>query len=216
VVDATSDSPTHHPRQDARILVAVTGASGSIYAERLVDILRTKVERVYLLFSDAGLQVVRHELKPRTEGFSLVRAAAGDLDPADRQVIRLLDNNDLFAPVASGSSAPTAMVVLPTSMGTLGRICHGISSNLLERSADVCLKQKRPLVLCPRETPLSAIHLKNMLQLAEYGASIVPAMPAFYQHPKSIEDLVDFMVGRVLEVLDLPHGLYPPWNSRMR
>ena len=112
---------TPHSRQDARILVAVTGASGSIYAERLVDILRTRVERVYLLFSDAGLQVVRHELKPRAEGFSLIRAASGDLDPADRQVIRLLDNNDLFAPVASGSSAPTAMVVLPTSMGTLGR-----------------------------------------------------------------------------------------------
>jgi len=199
-----------------RILVAVTGASGAIYAERLIDVLRTKVDRVYLLFTDAGQQVVRHELKPKNDGFSLVRAAAGEVNLEDRQVIRLLDNRDLFAPVASGSSAPTAMIVMPASMGTLGRICHGISSNLLERSADVCLKQKRPLVLCPRETPLNAIHLKNMLQLAEYGASIVPAMPAFYQHPKSVEDLVDFMVGRVLEVLNLPHALYPAWNSRMR
>ena len=199
-----------------RILVAVTGASGALYAERLVDVLRRKVPRVYLLFSETALKVVRHELKPRDGGFSLAKAAQGELAEEDRQVVRLLRNDDLFAPVASGSSAPTAMVVLPCSMGSLARIAQGISSNLLERSADVCLKQKRPLIVCPRETPLSTIHLRNMLTLAEAGAHIVPAMPAFYQHPKTIEDLADFQVGRVLEALGLDHDLYDPWNARMR
>lgn len=201
---------------ERRIMIGVTGASGAIYAERLVDVLKSKVERIYLVFTDAAEKVVRHELKPRTDGFSLARAAQGELAEADRKTIRLLRNDDLFAPVASGSSAPTSMVVLPCSMGTLARIAQGISGNLLERSADVCLKQKRPLVICPRETPLSAIHLRNMLSLSELGVHMVPAMPAFYQHPKSVEDMVDFVVGRVLEVLDLPHELYPAWNARMR
>src|SRR5690348_4565061 len=130
-----------------RILIAVTGASGSIYAERLAEVLVTKVERIYLLFSDTAKQVVHHELKAKDEGFSLVRAAQGELDEGHRSVVRLLKNDDLFAPVASGSSAPTAMVVMPCSMGTLARINQGISNTLIERSADVCLKQKRPLIL---------------------------------------------------------------------
>ena len=199
-----------------RILVAVTGASGSVYAERLVTALLPCVPRVYLVLSETAAKVVRHELKAHDDGFSLVRAAGGEVAERERGALRLLRNDDLFAPVASGSSAPTAMVVLPCSMGTMARIAHGISSNLIERAADVCLKQKRPLLVCPRETPLSTIHLKNMLALAEAGAHIIPAMPAFYQHPKSIEDLVDFQVGRVLEGLGLPHDLYPAWNSRMR
>jgi 4-hydroxy-3-polyprenylbenzoate decarboxylase len=199
-----------------RILVGVTGASGSIYAERLVEVLREIVPRIYLVATDTGLQVVRHELKPREEGFSLVKALSGELAERDRGVIRVVKNDDLFAPVASGSSAPTAMVVLPCSMGSMARINQGISSNLLERAADVCLKQQRKLVICPRETPLSVVHLRNMLSLAEMGVSIVPAMPAFYQGPKSIGDMVDFVVGRVLEMLGLEHALYPPWNARMR
>jgi 4-hydroxy-3-polyprenylbenzoate decarboxylase len=153
---------------EQRILVGVTGASGAVYAERLVDILRRRVARIYLVFSETALQVVRNELKPNEAGFSLVRAAAGEL------------------------------------------------AEDVERAADVCLKQKRPLLLCPRETPLSTIHLRNMLALAEAGAHLIPAMPAFYQHPKSIQDLVDFHVGKVLEALSLPHELYPAWNSRMR
>jgi flavin prenyltransferase len=201
---------------DHRILIGVTGASGAVYAERLVQVLRTLVPRVYVVMTDSAAKVVRHELKPHVDGFSLARAAEGEVPEADRGVIRLLKNDDLFAPVASGSSAPTSMVVLPCSMGTLARISQGISGNLLERSADVCMKQRRPLILCPRETPLSAIHLRNMLSLAELGAHIVPPMPAFYQRPQSIQDLVDFVVGRVLELLDLPHDLYPAWNARMR
>jgi 4-hydroxy-3-polyprenylbenzoate decarboxylase len=199
-----------------RILVAVTGASGAIYAERLIDVLRKKVPRIYLLATASGLQVIRHELKPQQEGFSLVRTLSGELSTEDKQVIRLCRSDDLFSPVASGSSVPTAMVVLPCSMGTLGRIHAGVSSNLLERAADVVLKQKKSLILCPRETPLNTIHLRNMLGLAEMGAHIVPAMPAFYQAPREISDLVDFMVGRVLEALELPHDLYPAWNARLR
>ncbi len=201
---------------EPRILVGVTGASGSIYAERLIEVLRGLVPRIYLVATDAGAQVVRHELLPRSDGFSLVRALAGDLDEGDRSIIRVVRNDDLFAPVASGSSAPTAMVVMPCSMGSMARINQGISSNLLERAADVCLKQGRKLVICPRETPLSVVHLRNMLSLAEMGVHVVPAMPAFYQGPRTIGDMVDFVVGRVLEVLGLEHELYPPWNARMR
>ena len=202
--------------QAQRILVGVTGASGSIYAERLVSALIERVPRVYLLFTDTGRQVTRHELRPHSDGFSLARAASGELAESERSTVRLLNNDDLFAPVASGSSAPTAMVVAPCSMGTMARINQGISGNLLERAADVCLKQKRPLVIAPRETPLSTIHLRNMLSLSEMGAHIVPAMPAFYQHPKSIGDMVNFVVGRLLEALQLDHNLYEPWNPRMR
>lgn len=202
--------------QAQRIMVGVTGASGSIYAEHLIAALITRVPRVYVLFTDTGKQVTRHELKPHHNGFSLARAAGGELAEGERSVIRLLKNDDLFAPVASGSSAPTAMVVAPCSMGTMARINQGISGNLLERAADVCLKQKRPLIIAPRETPLSTIHLRNMLSLSEMGAHIVPAMPAFYQHPESIGDMVNFVVGRLLEALQLDHKLYEPWNPRMR
>ncbi len=199
-----------------RILIGVTGASGSIYAERLIAVLRTRVERIYLVATESGVKVAQHELKRHEDGFSLVRALAGEIDEADRKVIRLCRNDDLFAPVASGSSAPTAMIVMPCSMGSMARIHQGVSSNLLERAADVCLKQSRRLIICPRETPLNVIHLRNMLGLAEMGVAIVPAMPAFYQHPKTIEDMVDFVVGRVLELLGMDHELYPAWNARMR
>lgn len=201
---------------ERRILIGITGASGSVYGERLIDFLRTRVERVYVVATESGMKVARHELKPRHDGFSLARLLEGDVDPHDRAVLRVLKNDDLFAPVASGSSAPTAMAVVPCSMGSLARISHGLSSNLLERAADVCLKQRVPLVLCPRETPLSTIHLRNMLSLSEMGVRIVPPMPGFYQAPKTIDDMIDFVVGKVLEQLDVAHDLYPAWNARMR
>ena len=207
------------PRDPAkqRILIAVTGASGSVYAERLVEVLLEQVGRIYLVMSSTAQKVMDHELSGTKEGgFSLREAAHGRVAEAHRSVLRVLNVDDLFAPVASGSSAPTAMVVLPCSMGSLARMAQGISGNLIERAADVCLKQRRPLLICPRETPLSLIHLRNMMALAEAGAQLVPTMPAFYQHPKTIEDLVDFQVGRVLELLGLGHELYPPWNRRMR
>lgn len=196
----------------------MTGASGSIYAERLIQECATRFPRVYVVATDAARQVADHELSPSTDDgrISLRQLLAGEVAPGQREVIRVFRNDDLFAPVASGSSAPTDMVVVPCSMGSLARVAQGLSSNLVERSADVVLKQRRRLIIVPRETPLSSIHLRNMLTLAEMGVDIVPAMPAFYQRPSSIDDMVDFVVGRVLELLDVDHGLYRPWNSRMR
>lgn len=198
-----------------RILVGVTGASGAIYAERLIAELLAKIERVYLITTEAGVKVARHELHAHEHGFSLVRALDRRLSREESERLRIFAIDDLFAPVASGSAAAQAMIVTPCSMGTLSRISTGASSNLLERAADVMLKQKRPLLLCPRETPLSAIHLDNMAKLAHLGVSIVPAMPAFYQQPKSIDDMVNFVVGRILELLDIEHTMYKPWNARM-
>lgn len=197
-----------------RIFIAVTGASGSVYADRLVQCLRGRVDRIYLCATEAGLKVIDHELPSASVLRSLLN---GEITGTDRELFRVFKNDDLFAPIASGSSAPTHMIVAPCSMGTLARIAHGMSSNLVERAADVCLKQKAPLVLVPRETPLNVIHLRNMLTLAEMGAHIIPPVPAFYQKPKTIDDLVDFIVGRLLEAVGVnDHGLYDPWNKRMR
>ncbi len=197
-----------------RVFVAVTGASGSVYADRLIQCLRGKVDRIYLCATEAGKKVVEHEL-PGTSGLRAL--LNGEILGKDRELFRVFKSDDLFAPIASGSSAPTHMIVAPCSMGTLARIAHGMSSNLVERAADVCLKQKSPLILVPRETPLNAIHLRNMLTLAEMGSHIVPPVPAFYQKPETIEDLVDFIVGRLLEAVGInDHGLYDPWNKRMR
>ncbi len=120
---------------------------------------------------------------------------------------------DMFAPIASGSSAPDAMVVVPCSMGTTGRLAAGLSSNLVERAADVILKERRELLLVPRETPFNTIHLENLLLLARAGARIIPAMPAFYHRPKSVEDLVDYMVGKILDSLKIPHKLFQRWGE---
>ncbi|MDT8441213.1 MAG: flavin prenyltransferase UbiX [Desulfuromonadales bacterium] len=194
------------------VVVAVTGASGAIYGLRLVETLLAAGCRVSLLLSAAGEQVLRHET-----GLAWGGAAA-----ACRERIRehfasdavdFLAIDDLFAPLASGSSAADAMVIAPCSMGTAGRLAAGLSGNLLERTADVMLKERRPLLLVPRETPLSSIHLENLLRLSQAGALIVPAMPAFYHEPASIAELVDFVVGKVLDQLRLPHTLYRRWGA---
>lgn len=200
---------------ERRVAIAVTGASGSVYAERLLNILVPHVPRIYLLMTDAGRQVVRHELSNKSSEISLRELSEGQVPEALRTKIRLFSNTDLFAPIASGSSAPTDMLIVPCSMGTLARVATGMSSNLIERCADVMLKQRQRLILCPRETPLNTIHLRHMTSLSEMGAVIVPPMPAFYQQPKSVDDMVDFVVGRLLEVMDLPHELYGRWNPRM-
>ncbi|MBE0504025.1 MAG: UbiX family flavin prenyltransferase [Desulfuromonadales bacterium] len=194
------------------IVVAITGASGSIYGLRLVEELLKADCRVTLLISNAGRQVLHYET---------------GLDwPTDVEVSRELmrehfvseqlrhyANNDLFAPVASGTSAPDALVIVPCSMGTLGRIASGAGSNLIERVADVALKEKRQLLIVPRETPLSSIHLRNLLTLAEGGARIIPAMPAFYRQPQTVSDLVDFVVGKILDSLRIEHTLFVPWGE---
>jgi 4-hydroxy-3-polyprenylbenzoate decarboxylase len=199
-----------------RIMIGVTGASGSILAERLIEECLPKVDRIYLTITDTGRKVIPHELNPEKEGFSLARWIRSQNTEHHGNVIREFGIDDFFAPIASGTSAATDMVIVPCSMGTLARVAHGMSLNLLERSADVILKERRRLIIVPREAPLSAIHLENMLNLSRAGATILPPMPGFYQKPKSVEEVVDFIVGRIMESLGLEHELYRPWNSRMR
>lgn len=194
------------------IVVAISGASGSIYGLRLVEELLKADCRVTLLLSDAGRQVLNYET---------------GLDwPTDVELSRELMRvhfasdhlnhhgvDDLFAPIASGTSAPDALVIVPCSMGTLGRIASGAGSNLIERVADVVLKERRELIIVPRETPLSRIHLRNLLTLSECGAQIIPAMPAFYRQPQTVANLVDFVVGKILDSLRIYHTLFVPWGE---
>lgn len=195
------------------VFVALTGASGSVYGLRLVEQLCLSGVDVTFSASCSGTLVCRDET-----GLDL----SGDLDGATRRLhahlevesgIEMVHPDDLFCPSASGSAAPDAMVVAPCSMGTLARIACGISGNLIERSADVMLKERRPLLLLPRETPLSDIHLVNMLKLSRAGAIIVPAMPAFYHKPHSVIEMVDFVVGKVLDQLGIEHELYLRWGQ---
>ncbi len=195
-----------------RIVVGITGASGSIYGLRLVEeLLRASCE-VALLLSDAGRQVLTFETDLRLDSDAEVcTRQLRDHFSADNLQCYAMDN--FFAPVASGSSAPDALVICPCSMGTLGRIAAGLSNNLLERVADVVLKEGKRLLLVPRETPFSQIHLENMLRISQAGGRILPAMPAFYQRPQSVAELVDFVVGKVLDQLGVEHELFPRWGD---
>lgn len=196
-----------------RFLLALCGASGAIYGLRLArELARLDVE-LTLTLTPSGQLVCKEET-----GLEL----SGDLDAAAARLaghlglestIRLVAPDDLFCASASGSSAPDCMIVCPCSMGTLARIAAGISANLIERSADVMLKEGRPLLLVPRETPLSQIHLENMLRLARAGARIIPAMPAFYQQPRTLDDMVDFVVGKVLDQAGFENSLYRRWSE---
>jgi 4-hydroxy-3-polyprenylbenzoate decarboxylase len=196
-----------------RVFVALTGASGSVYGLRLVEQLCLNGIEVTFCASCSGTQVCREET-----GLDL----SGDLAKAVERLyahleietaLEMVHPDDLFCRAASGSSAPDAMIVAPCSMGTLARIACGISGNLIERVADVMLKEHRPLLLVPRETPLSDIHLENMLRLSRAGAQIIPAMPAFYHRPEAVIDMVDFMVGKVLDQLCVKHELYRRWGN---
>lgn len=204
-------------KNQLRIAIGVTGASGSIYAEELIKFLMTQVKRVYIVATPSGKSVINHELslKSSADDFCLRRVLSGSLTEAEKECLRVFQSDDLFAPIASGSSSPDALVIVPCSMGSMARIAQGISSNLLERAADVMLKERRQITICPRETPLSSIHLENMLKLSQMGAHIVPAMPAFYQQPKTLNDMVHFVVGRLVESLGMKHDLYRQWNRRM-
>ena len=198
-----------------RVIVGITGASGVWMGERLIQELESRVDRIYLLATSAGEAVVRHELKPHDDGFSLYRALEnGGVKGSD--VIRMFKNDDFFAPIASGTSAATDMVVLPCSMGTVARISAGLSTCLLERAADVMIKERKRLIISPREAPFSALHLKNMLNLSELGVDILPPNPGFYTKPQSVLDIVNFIVGKTLEMMGFEHDLYKPWNQRLR
>ena len=184
------------------------------YGVRLLQCLLAAEVRVYLLYSQAAQIVARQEMelvlpaRPRdAEAFFAARFAS---KPGQ---LRAFGREEWFAPVASGSNAPHAMVVCPCSMGTLASIANGLSDNLIERAADVMLKEARKLVLVPRETPFSAIHLENMLRLTRAGAIVLPANPGFYHHPRSVDDIVDFVVARVLDQLDVSHQLMARWGA---
>lgn len=196
------------------VIVAITGASGAAYALQLIRRLAKASVPQHILLSDAARIVLKQEVDLELpEGADATAATlAAHLD-ISASMIHCYELTDWFSPVASGSAGIKRMVVVPCSMGTLGRIATGISDNLIERAADVILKERRQLILVPRETPLSAIHLENMLKLSRMGASIVPAMPGFYHCPDSMEEIVDFMVDRLLDHLEIPNIEGKRWGA---
>jgi 4-hydroxy-3-polyprenylbenzoate decarboxylase len=194
-----------------QLAVGITGASGAIYGVRLVQELLKGGHTVHLMITEAGWQVFRDELDWETEDREhlLAEQLQGDL-PGRLQYWTL---RDFSCPAASGSHRGDGMIVIPCSMGTLSGIANGASGNLLERAADVMIKEGRKLVLVPRETPLNAIHLENMLKLSRLGVKILPAMPGFYHKPASMDELVNFVVGKALDALDIPHSLFRRWGE---
>ena len=202
------------PENRGPITLAITGASGSAYGLRLLECLLEAGRRVCLLISRPGRLVVRMEtgleLPSRPEE---IRRLLSERFQAAEGQLRVFGPEQWTAPVASGSNPPQAMVVCPCTVSTLSAIACGASNNLLERAADVMLKEQRKLILVVRETPFSAVHLENMLKLARLGVLIMPAAPGFYHRPRSVDDLVDFMVARVLDQLGIEHGLGPRWGE---
>ena len=194
---------------DAPVTFGITGASGAPYAVRLLRAFAETATPVRLIVSGYGLRLLAEETG--IDGIDALRAATGDWSN-----IELYDSLDRGATPASGSAPSRGMVVCPCSMGTLASIAAGTSRNLVERAADVALKERRPLVLVPRETPLSLVHLENMTRLTRAGATILPAAPGFYHRPRSIEDLVDFVVARILDHLEVEHAVGRRWKSGER
>lgn len=196
------------------VTLALTGASGMPYGMRLLECLLKSGTHVWLLYSQVAQIVARQEMdlalpsRPKElEVFLCERFAA----PPGQ--LRVFGREEWFAPVASGSNPPDAMVICPCTMGTLAAVAAGLADNLIERAADVVLKERKTLVLVPRETPFSTIHLENMLKLARSGAVILPANPGFYHRPANIEQVVDFVVARVLDHLDIDHDLMSRWGD---
>lgn len=183
------------------LVMAITGSSGVIYGVRLLEICQKLGIETDLIISNAAETLLEMELGKKPE--ELQKLATRSYSP-----------DDLTAPIASGSCRVDGMVIAPCSMKTLGAIASGVTTNLISRAADVTLKQNRPLVLVPRETPLNLIHLENMAKLRRAGATILPASPAFYSRPQNISDLIDFVVGRILEMFGVEHKLYRRWEGR--
>jgi len=199
---------------DKTFAIAITGASGAPYALRLIECLIASGAKLYIMVSQAGQVVLSMEtdlnIPSRTDAMQAWFTERYDAKPDQIQVFA---KDQWLAPVASGSGAPDAMVVCPCTTGTLSAIACGSSNNLIERAADVVIKEQRKLIMVVRETPLSAIHLENMLKLARLGVVMLPATPGFYQNPKSIDDIVDFIVTRILEQLGIKHDLLPAWGD---
>lgn len=184
------------------------------YGIRLLEVLLQQDKQVYLLYSKVAQIVAQQEMglalpSSAKEAEAFFRHRYGIVG----EQLRVFGREEWFAPVASGSNPADAMVICPCTMGTLAAVAAGMSQNLIERAADVMLKENRPLIIVPRETPFSAIHLENMLKLSRSGAVLLPANPGFYHHPKKVQDLVDFVVARVLDHLSIKHNLMPRWGE---
>lgn len=199
--------------QDKSITLAFTGASGAPYGLRLLECLIKAEYKVFLLVSSAARVVLATEedLKLPANPDKMQQALVEYLD-CKPEYLQVCGKEDWFSPVASGSAAPKQMVVCPCSTGSVAAIAHGMSDNLIERAADVVLKERGQLLLVVRETPFSTLHLENMHKLSQMGATIMPAAPGFYHQPQSIDDLVDFMVARILDHLKVEQGLVPRWG----
>ena len=199
----------------APVCLALTGASGLAYGLRLLECLLRAERPVQLVYSQAAQIVARQELDLELASRPAEARAAllARLPGVPAELLQVFGREEWFAPIASGSNPPQAMVVCPCTMGTLAAIAQGLSDNLIERAADVVLKEGRKLILVPRETPFSVLHLENMLRLARAGAVILPPSPGFYQRPQSVAEIVDFVVARVLDQLQVPHRLLAPWGE---
>jgi 4-hydroxy-3-polyprenylbenzoate decarboxylase len=213
----TNPPPRHRTSEAAMaagdLVVAVTGASGTPYAVRLLEVLLRAGRTVHLVISPAATQVTERELGVKLDLDRFDPAALLGARNVKLSTLHYHHFRDFSAGIASGSFLTAGMVVCPCSMGTVAAIAHGTSENLIHRAADVHLKERRKLVLVPRETPLGLIQLRNLTAVAEAGAVVLPAMPAFYTRPKTIGDMVDFVVGRVCDQLGVEHGLLKRWGA---
>ncbi|MDO4433314.1 MAG: flavin prenyltransferase UbiX [Alysiella sp.] len=195
------------------ITLAFTGASGMPYGMRLLAYLLSAGKTVYLIYSQAAQIVAQQEMdftlptSPNEAQKQLCKHF--QVSPAQ---LRVFGKNEWFAPIASGNAVADAMVICPASMGTVAAVAHGYAETLLHRAADVCIKERRPLVIVPRETPFSALHLENLLKLAQLGCTILPPSPGFYNRPQNITDIIDFVVARILDQLHISHNLMPKWG----
>lgn len=201
-----------HPIQT--VTLAFTGASGMPYGMRLLECLLNAGKTVWLLYSQAAQIVAKQEMGlhlPASPDACQKTLCAHFLVPPER--LRVFGKDEWFAPPASGTNPADAMIICPASMGVVAAIAHGTSDHLIERAADVAIKERKPLVIVPREAPLSALHLQNLLSLAKLGVVILPPSPGFYHHPKSLEDLIDFVVARILDQLHIPHTLMKKWGE---
>lgn len=198
-----------------RVFVGITGGSGHAYAERLVRALVAAGREVAISITPAGCKVLRHELgvEAGEQGEGLAAALPGWLGTECAAKVTAYPASAVEAPPSSGTSLTGGVVICPCSMGTLARAAVGFSSNLVERAADVALKERRNLIFVPRETPLSQVHLENMLRLTRMGATVLPAMPGFYHRPESIDDLLDHVVGKVLDRLGIEHRVGARWQG---
>lgn len=182
-----------------RLIVAMSGGSGAQYGLRLIETLRKQNHDVDLVVSDGARRVLDLEV-------------GGNYDRILNQATEIHEISDIGASIASGTHPNDGMIIIPCSMKTLAAIAHGFSQNLIHRAADVMLKENRNLILVNRETPLNRVHLKNMLAAQEAGAMIMPASPGFYHHPQSVDDIINFVVGKVLNIFDIEHDLFEPWD----